>query len=121
MEYWGTQAPVRLTFLFALTGYTYTFKEGGMFAPRTADYKMSAGASLNNSVIFAWGFFELVAWFWVCLGLIASLERMLMLTGIRDAARRATGEGSKDYRQAKGGRIETVNHAQSYSQERRGC
>jgi hypothetical protein len=41
------------------------FKEGGMFAPRSMDYRMSAGASLNNSIVFTWGFMELAAWFWV--------------------------------------------------------
>lgn len=69
MEFWGTQTPVRLTFLFGLTGYTYMFKEGGMFAPRGMDYRTSAGAGLNNSIIFTWGFLELAAWFWVsCTG-----------------------------------------------------
>ncbi|KAJ4370592.1 hypothetical protein N0V83_005113 [Neocucurbitaria cava] len=65
VEFWGTQTPVRCAFLFALTGYTYMFKEGGMYAPRSYDYRMSAGASLNNSIIFTWGFLELAAWFWV--------------------------------------------------------
>jgi hypothetical protein len=26
---------------------------------------MSTGASLNNSIVFTWGFLELAAWFWV--------------------------------------------------------
>lgn len=65
MEFWGSQAPVRLTFLFVLTGYTYMFKEGGMFAPRGVDYRLSPGAGLNNSIVFTWGFLELAAWFWV--------------------------------------------------------
>jgi hypothetical protein len=64
-EYWGAQAPVRLLFLFVLTAYTYTFKEGGLFAPRTGDFLMRAGDTLNNSIIFTWGFLEMVAWFWV--------------------------------------------------------
>lgn len=64
-EYWGIQTPIRLAFLFGLTGYTYTFKEGGMFAPRTSDYMMSEGNTLNNSVVFTWGFLEMAAWFWV--------------------------------------------------------
>lgn len=65
MEFWGSQAPVRLAFLFALTGYTYMSKEGGIFAPRGIDYRMKAGAGLNNSIVFTWGFLELAAWFWV--------------------------------------------------------
>jgi hypothetical protein len=54
-EFWGAQAPVRLLFLFVLTGYTYTFKEGGL----------SEGNTLNNSIMFTWGFLEMAAWFWV--------------------------------------------------------
>jgi hypothetical protein len=64
-QFWGLQAPVRLLFLFGLTAYSYIFKEGGMFAPRGMEYRMSAGASLNNSFIFTWGFIEVFAWFWV--------------------------------------------------------
>jgi hypothetical protein len=64
-EYWGAQAPVRLTFLFVLTGYTYAFKEGGFMTPRTSDYMMSDGNTLNNSVVFTWGFLEMAAWFWI--------------------------------------------------------
>ena len=64
-QFWGTQTPVRLAFLFAVTGYSYASKEGGMFAPRTPDYAMGAGASVSNSIVFTWGFFELVTWFFV--------------------------------------------------------
>lgn len=64
-QFWGAQTPVRLVFLFALTGYAYMSKEGGMFAPRTQDYAMRSGAGLSNSIIFTWAFFELVLWFFV--------------------------------------------------------
>jgi hypothetical protein len=65
-EYWGIQTPIRLLFLFTLTGYTYVFKEGGMMAPRSNDYMMSSGnVTLNNSIVFTWGFVEMAAWFWV--------------------------------------------------------
>ncbi|CAA9964693.1 hypothetical protein PTNB73_05884 [Pyrenophora teres f. teres] len=64
-QFWGLQAPVRLLFLFGLTAYTYIFKEGGMFAPRGMDLRMSAGAHLNNSFVFTFGFMEVSAWFWV--------------------------------------------------------
>jgi hypothetical protein len=65
-EYWGIQTPVRLLFLFALTAYTYAFKEGGLMAPRSNDYMMGAGnTTLNNSIVFTWGFCEMAAWFWV--------------------------------------------------------
>lgn len=34
-------------------------------APRSADYMMSEGNTLNNSIVFTWGFLEMAAWFWV--------------------------------------------------------
>jgi|TARA_R110002003_G_scaffold110_11_gene9329 cyanate permease len=64
-EYWGAQTPVRLLFLFVLTAYTYTFKKGGMLAARSTEYMMDAGTTLNNSIVFTWGFLEMAAWFWV--------------------------------------------------------
>jgi hypothetical protein len=64
-EYWGAQTPIRLLFLFALTAYTYTFKPGGMMAPRNSEHMMGAGNTLNNSIVFTWGFVEMSAWFWV--------------------------------------------------------
>lgn len=64
--YWGSQTPVRLVFLFALTGYTFLFKEGGMFGgARGIGYSASPGSHLKNSVVFSWGFIELSIWFWV--------------------------------------------------------
>lgn len=63
--YWGTQTPVRLTFLFGLVGYIHTFKEGGIFAKSGRQYAAGAGDSLKNSIMFTWGFLELSAWFWV--------------------------------------------------------
>ncbi|ORX91588.1 increased loss of mitochondrial DNA protein 1 [Clohesyomyces aquaticus] len=67
--YWGTQTPVRLSFLFAVTGYTYMFKEGGMFAKRTAGHSIASGGDLKNSIVFTWGFLELACWFWVFVNL----------------------------------------------------
>lgn len=64
-SYWGTQTPVRLVFLFALTGYAYTFKEDGMFGRKGAAYVTNVGDDLKNSIVFTWGFLELAAWFWV--------------------------------------------------------
>jgi hypothetical protein len=64
-EYWGLQAPVRLLFLFVVTGYTYAFKEGGLFGAQGVDYRASTGASLNNSIVFTWGFLEVGVWFWI--------------------------------------------------------
>ncbi|KAF1929799.1 uncharacterized protein M421DRAFT_129896 [Didymella exigua CBS 183.55] len=65
-EYWGAQTPVRLVFLFALTGYTFLFKEGGMFGgARGIAYTNSPGSYLKNSIVFSWGFVELSTWFWI--------------------------------------------------------
>ncbi|KAL1793119.1 hypothetical protein ACET3X_008101 [Alternaria dauci] len=64
-HFWGLQAPLRLLFFFGVTAYSYMLKEGGMFAPRGVDFRMSTGANLNNSFIFTWGFMEVSAWFWV--------------------------------------------------------
>lgn len=63
--YWGNQTPVRLLFLFGLTGYSYAFKEGGMLANAGKAYTRNAGDNLKNSIVFSWGFLELAAWFWV--------------------------------------------------------
>ena len=66
--YWGSQAPVRLLFFFALTGYTYVFKSGGLGAAATSeadDHITGAGDELKNSVVFTWGFLEMMCWFWV--------------------------------------------------------
>ncbi|KAF2474890.1 uncharacterized protein BDR25DRAFT_340567 [Lindgomyces ingoldianus] len=63
-SYWGTQTPVRLVFLFAVTGYTYIFKEGGAFAER-GQHSFQSGDDLKNSIVFTWGFLELATWFWV--------------------------------------------------------
>ncbi|KAF2200811.1 hypothetical protein GQ43DRAFT_472365 [Delitschia confertaspora ATCC 74209] len=67
--YWGTQTPVRLLFLFGVTGYSYMFKEGGMFTTREKGYSFDAGDGLNNSIVFTWAFLELTMWFWVFLTL----------------------------------------------------
>ncbi|KAF2683399.1 hypothetical protein K458DRAFT_418996 [Lentithecium fluviatile CBS 122367] len=64
-SYWGTQTPVRLTFLFAVTGYSYLFKDGGVLANSGRKYTVNAGDHLKNSIVFTWGFLELAALFWV--------------------------------------------------------
>jgi len=64
-SYWSTQTPIRLIFLFALTGYSYLFKEDGPFASSGKKYTVNAGDQLKNSIIFTWGFLEMATWFWV--------------------------------------------------------
>lgn len=64
-RFWGTQTPVRLTFLFGITGYTYLFKEGGILAAKTKYTSYNAGNDLKNSIVFTWGFLELSVWFWI--------------------------------------------------------
>ena len=59
--YWSSQAPVRLLFFFLLTGYSYAFEPGGALAMG----KRPGWDGLNNSVIFTWGFLEMLLWFWV--------------------------------------------------------
>lgn len=60
--YWSSQAPIRLLFFFVLTGYSYAFQPGGALAMR----KRLGWDGLNNSVLFTWGFVEMLLWFWVC-------------------------------------------------------
>lgn len=60
LEYWLANVPIRLTVLFAVTAYSYLFKEGGMLGPAGG-----AGRYLCNSLVFTWGFMELMIWFWV--------------------------------------------------------
>ncbi|KAF2084219.1 hypothetical protein K490DRAFT_49756 [Saccharata proteae CBS 121410] len=56
--YWRNQTPIRLLFLFSLTAYTYAFAPSGTF-------RGSVGDTLKNRVVFTFGFFEVVMWFWV--------------------------------------------------------
>ncbi|KAI4198612.1 MAG: hypothetical protein LQ350_005203 [Teloschistes chrysophthalmus] len=61
--FWGSQAPVRCAFFFALTGYVYAFKPKGPI--RAASEKESPWDHLNNSIVFTWSFVEMICWFWV--------------------------------------------------------
>jgi len=63
--YWSSQTPVRLLFLFILTGYTYAFKPGGIAASSGWNYQKSVGDHLKNNLVFTFGFVEVVTWFWV--------------------------------------------------------
>ena len=67
LQYWLSAAPVRLVFLFVITGYAYLFKDDGLFGAGSAAVygKAGVGELLRNSLVFSFGFLELVAWFWV--------------------------------------------------------
>lgn len=65
LEYWLSNVPVRLTFLFGLTGYVYLFKEDGIFGSGSAA-SAGVGEPLRNSLVFSFGFLEIAMWFWVC-------------------------------------------------------
>lgn len=65
LEYWLSNVPVRLTFLFGLTGYVYLFKQDGIFGSGSAA-TIGIGEPLQNSLVFSFGFFEIAMWFWVC-------------------------------------------------------
>ena len=64
LQYWLSNIPARLLFLFGLSGYVYLFKEDGIFGSPS---KLQAGVGdpLKNGLVFAWGFMETVTWFWV--------------------------------------------------------
>lgn len=64
LEYWLYNVQTRLMFFFGLTGYVYLFKEDGMLGSGDAT-KLGIGEPLQNSLVFAFGFFEIGLWFWV--------------------------------------------------------
>jgi len=61
--YWSSQAPVRLMFFFAVTAYSYVYKPDGIMGPKGMD--TGVGDLVCNSMVFTWGFVEVMAWFWV--------------------------------------------------------
>lgn len=60
-HYWSNQAPVRLAFFFGVTGYSYAGKPEGLLGGKAG----VQGEVLCNSVVFTWGFLEMLWWFWV--------------------------------------------------------
>lgn len=64
LEYWLSNVPMRLLFLFGLGGYVYLFKEDGLLGTRSIRQD-GAGELLKNSLVFSWAFMETVTWFWV--------------------------------------------------------
>ncbi|KAL9605135.1 MAG: hypothetical protein Q9219_000069 [cf. Caloplaca sp. 3 TL-2023] len=61
--FWSSQAPIRCTFFFALTGYAYAFKPHGPI--RGVAKTSSPWDDLHNSVVFTWSFLEMICWFWI--------------------------------------------------------
>jgi len=89
-QYWLANVPVRLTFLFALSGYVYLFKEDGLFGSGSIN-KASIGGNLQNSLVFAWSFFETAAWFWVSWEGAGYVTRSLLIgTDLHKLARRTS-------------------------------
>ncbi|KXS95557.1 hypothetical protein AC578_5253 [Pseudocercospora eumusae] len=64
LYYWTSNVPVRLAFLFGLSGYVYLFKEDGVFGSSSAA-SAGIGEPLQNSLVFTFGFFEIAMWFWI--------------------------------------------------------
>ncbi|KAF7196056.1 Protein ilm1 [Pseudocercospora fuligena] len=64
LYYWTSNVPVRLAFLFGLSGYVYLFKEDGAFGSGSAA-SAGIGEPLQNSLVFTFGFFEIAMWFWI--------------------------------------------------------
>ena len=61
---------MRLLFFFAVTFYSYVFKPGGVvLAGREFGKGVMKGKAgwddLKNSLVFTWGFVEMLVWFWV--------------------------------------------------------
>lgn len=62
---------MRLLFFFAVTFYAYAFKPGGVvvlgteFGTKRAEGGRPGWDDLKNSLVFSWGFLEMMAWFWV--------------------------------------------------------
>ena len=52
---------MRLAFFFAVTGYSYVGKPGGLWSLKVGP----EAEVLCNSVVFTWGFLEMLWWFWV--------------------------------------------------------
>ncbi|MCJ1319475.1 hypothetical protein MMC15_004811 [Xylographa vitiligo] len=71
--YFAAQAPVRIIFFFALEGWIYASK------PRGALYGEGPGqGAASTGLAFAWGFVELVSWFWIYVTLRDERREMLV-------------------------------------------
>ena len=83
--FWSSQAPTRLAFFFGVTGWAYLGKFG-LESGVTGRIKgvgvggMGPREATCNSLVFSWGFLEMVTWFWVREGLIGNFEIRLLTT-----------------------------------------
>ncbi|KAK6361921.1 hypothetical protein TWF730_005628 [Orbilia blumenaviensis] len=58
--HWGSQAPIRVTFFFALAGLTYMYDA----SPEAQKTFFTVGlASLKTNWVFSWAFVEIIGWF----------------------------------------------------------
>ena len=63
--YWSSQAPIRLVMFFGITGFSYLGKVGSKgVLPKGANH-LGVSGLVCNSVVFTWGFVEMLGWFWV--------------------------------------------------------
>ena len=72
LEYWLSNVPVRLLFLFGLTSYVYLFKDDGIFGSQSMLRKTGPGDMIRSSLVFTWAFMETTTWFWVRIDLVMS-------------------------------------------------
>jgi len=108
--YWGSQAPVRTAFFFALTVWAY------MGGPKGLTFLRNTGTGLAKPVeddvvlggmgdgfIYAWAFVEAITWFWVSQGLASARglceshlkgELTLRYIDLYHTQRRAKGDGN---------------------------
>ncbi|RVD88236.1 uncharacterized protein DFL_002428 [Arthrobotrys flagrans] len=58
--HWGGQAPIRVTFFFALAGLTYVYDAN----PQAQKTFFTVGlSSLKTNWVFSWAFVEIISWF----------------------------------------------------------
>jgi hypothetical protein len=116
LEYWLNNVPVRLTVLFAVTAYSYLFKEGGYLGPT-----LGAGRHLCNSWVFTFAFMELMVWYWVSdLGSMEYEDTRTLTGSITDlhfAEGREKGCRRQDHGRSEGrrGGVHIVRHFCTYA------
>lgn len=115
-HYWSSQAPVRLAFFFAVTGYSYAGKPGGLWSGKAGRGR----EVLCNSVVFTWGFLEMLWWFWVsgCTEVLGLLGLFQVADGgadLRDVERREEGVDDQGSGKEKGRRRSAVSSKSSAS------